>query len=166
MTLAVSSADRLPQQLIHPKKWITPKETTCSILSGSTSSATAAHVRLRHEQFERLQYPQRIDFLSNNCFEVVAYAGKRNLAVSSADRLPQQLFFAPGASVEAHHLQYPQRIDFLSNRPWHSHATGASHPCSILSGSTSSATKRRDKDDWHEVCLQYPQRIDFLSNPA
>jgi len=90
----------------------------CSILSGSTSSATDADQLEELDNLETLQYPQRIDFLSNT----------RGTTWSET-------------SVSI--LQYPQRIDFLSNFGAMQLALAPVRSCSILSGSTSSATHQR-----------------------
>jgi len=109
----------------------------CSILSGSTSSATSGKITLMSPQ-KPLQYPQRIDFLSNFQFpqallhppalqypQRIDFLSNQNtairllrgdsLAVSSADRLPQQPRIPRYGCCAATVLQYPQRIDFLSN---------------------------------------------------
>jgi len=73
------------------EKELDDPDMSCSILSGSTSSATINDTMSNGKYRLNLQYPQRIDILSN----------------SSA---------CISASVKLDHLQYPQRIDILSNR--------------------------------------------------
>jgi len=61
-----------------------------------------------------LQYPQRIDILSNKWHWSSGF-NTADLAVSSADRHPQQQATGAQCAIASNHLQYPQRIDILSN---------------------------------------------------
>jgi hypothetical protein len=119
--LAVSSADRDPQQ-------------------------PAVNSRPETPVFA-LQYPQRIEILSNNnpllCISTGIF-----LAVSSATSTPIQIGASnhaayAGGDHRRYALQYPQRINILSNTRNAAISARYATSCSILSGSTSSATKRR-----------------------
>jgi len=111
-----------------------------------------------------LQYPQRIDILSNNIQCPNGTVISCVLAVSSADRHPQQL----PQKIQKATLRTRLAVSSADRHPQQLRTLEAlrkgKRPCSILSGSTSSATLLFQALNFRYKLLQYPQRIDILSN--